>query len=82
MRSYVCPYLFVMCMDKLTHLILEVVDSGDWTPLKAFHNGPTVLHLVFADDLLLFGKATEKCFQCVNRTLKKLLFDVWTSCQH
>lgn len=53
------PYLFVLCMDKLTHLILEVINKEDWIPLKVCRNGPAMSHLMFADDLLLFGKATE-----------------------
>lgn len=63
------PYLFVLCMDKLTHLILDVVDKGGWIPIKDGRHGPTASHLMFVDDLLLFCKATEECFHCVHNTV-------------
>jgi len=52
------PYIFVMCMDKLSHIILQDVDEGKWIPMKASRNGPTISHLMFAYDMLLLGKAT------------------------
>ncbi|MCH80961.1 hypothetical protein A2U01_0001739, partial [Trifolium medium] len=55
----ISPYLFVLCMDKLSHLILHEVNRGKWCGIKAGRNGPMVSHLMFADDLLLFGEANE-----------------------
>lgn len=52
------PYIFVLCMDKLSHLISHAVDNGRWKPMRAGRNGPMVSHLMFAADLLLFGKAS------------------------
>jgi hypothetical protein len=63
------PYIFVLCMDKLTHLIAEAVDSGKWQPLRAGRSGPNISHLMFADDLLLFGKATEENMKAITDTL-------------
>ncbi|WJX55356.1 Protein DETOXIFICATION 41 [Trifolium repens] len=65
----ISPYLFVLCMDKLSHLICHAVDEGDWRTLRACRNGHLVSHLMFADDLLLFGEATEKQVQCTIRIL-------------
>jgi hypothetical protein len=61
----ISPYLFVLCMDKLSHLILHAVNRGEWKGIKAGRHGPTVSHLMFADDLLLFGEAQEGQMQCV-----------------
>lgn len=44
---------------------------GNWKPLKAGKNGPEVSHLMFADDLLLFGQATTSQMHCMRETLKK-----------
>jgi hypothetical protein len=63
------PYLFVLCMDKLSHLIAKEVDNREWIAMRAGREGPHVSHLMFADDLLLFGKATEKQMECTMRTL-------------
>ncbi|KAK2367897.1 hypothetical protein QL285_081140 [Trifolium repens] len=54
------PYLFVLCMDKLSHLIEESIESGKWKPMRAGRNGPLISHLIFVDDLLLFGQAVEE----------------------
>ncbi|PNY17666.1 ribonuclease H [Trifolium pratense] len=64
-------YLFVLCMDKLTHLIEEAVHNEDWIPLPAGRAGPEVSHLMFADDLLLFGKATDKQMRSTMNVLNK-----------
>lgn len=65
------PYLFVMCMDKLTHLIEEEVEASRWVPIRAGRSGPQVSHLMFADDLLLFGKATDATMTSVLNALNK-----------
>ncbi|WJX47132.1 hypothetical protein P8452_33857 [Trifolium repens] len=65
------PYLFVLCMDKLSHLIMHAADNSKWIGIKAGRAGPMVSHLMFADDLLLFGEATEKQMRCVTNTLNQ-----------
>ncbi|KAL6216513.1 hypothetical protein ACLB2K_009736 [Fragaria x ananassa] len=61
------PYLFVLCMEKLSHLIHAIVDAGKWKPVKA--SSPPISHLFFTDDLILFCKAS--CSQA--RSVKKCL---------
>lgn len=67
----VCPYIFVLCTDKLLHLIMQAVDKGDWRTIKAGKYGSVVSHLMFADDLLLFGEATTRQMQSVKSILNK-----------
>jgi hypothetical protein len=66
----ISPYLFVLCMDKLSHLIMHAVEEGRWNGIKAGRHGPVVSHLMFADDLLLFGEANERQMQCVMDTME------------
>lgn len=54
------PYLFVLCMEKLSHLIIDVVDNGHWDCLRTGRYGPKIPHLMFDGDVLLFGKASEQ----------------------
>jgi hypothetical protein len=61
----ISPYLFVLCMDKLSHIILQVVGEEKWKGIRAGRNGTMISHLMFADDLLLFGEANEKQMNCV-----------------
>ncbi|CAL8168851.1 unnamed protein product [Prunus armeniaca] len=53
------PYLFVLCIEKLSHIIFEDVRMGKWRPVKSSQAGPAVSHLFFADDLVLFAEATS-----------------------
>jgi hypothetical protein len=56
-------------MDKLSHLISHAVDEGRWKTMRAGRNGPLVSHLMFADDLLLFGEASTNQMKCVTDIL-------------
>lgn len=56
-------------MDKLSHLILHQVDIGKWISPRAGRNGPFISHLMFADDLLLYGRASVEQMQCVLQVL-------------
>ncbi|PNX92647.1 ribonuclease H, partial [Trifolium pratense] len=50
---------------------MHSVDVGEWRGIKAGRSGPMVSHLMFADDLLLFGEASEKQMRCVMNILNK-----------
>lgn len=52
------PYLFVLCMEVLSHQIEGAVICKEWVAVKSSKKGPAVSHIFFADDLLLFGKTS------------------------
>lgn len=52
------PYIYVICMERLTHLIENSIQIGAWKPKRASRNGPKLSNLAFADDLILFGEAS------------------------
>ncbi|KAK3230980.1 hypothetical protein Dsin_002861 [Dipteronia sinensis] len=52
------PYIFVLCMEKLSHLINQKLEEGAWKPVKVSRGGPGISHLSFIDDLILFGHAS------------------------
>lgn len=68
----VFPYLSVMCVDKLSHLKEWEVDMKKWHMFHMGRQGLMISHLMFADDLLLFGEATESQMKCVINTLNTL----------
>ena len=54
------PYLFLLCAKGLFALIQSVVDRGQMDSVKICKGGPRLSHLFFADDNLIFCKATLK----------------------
>ncbi|XP_028767839.1 uncharacterized protein LOC114725488 [Neltuma alba] len=67
----ISPLLFVLCIDKLSHLICDAVKDGSWKPVRVAKEGPSISHLMFADDILLFGAATEQQALCMMSCLNK-----------
>ncbi|CAL9013284.1 unnamed protein product [Prunus brigantina] len=63
------PYLFVLCIEKLSHMIADSVHKKNWKPVRSSQSGPFVSHLFFADDLILFSEASLKHARIMKRCL-------------
>ncbi|GMI71400.1 hypothetical protein HRI_000809300 [Hibiscus trionum] len=50
------PHLFVLAMERLSHLINHSVAQGSWDPFRFFRHGLVLSHVCFADDLILYTK--------------------------
>lgn len=46
------PYLFVLCLEKLSHMISALVQNRKWRLCKFARGAPVLSHLFFADDLV------------------------------
>ncbi|KAK4267368.1 hypothetical protein QN277_024155 [Acacia crassicarpa] len=64
------PYLFVICMEKLAHLIQEATHNGHWKPIRLSRRGPPISHLFFADDIMLFAEASMDQVEIINSCLQ------------
>lgn len=53
------PYLFVLCMKTLGHMISNLVAKRECKGIKITRSGPVLSHIFFADDLILFGETTH-----------------------
>jgi len=52
------PYLFIICAEAMSNLLFEAEQTG-WLPgVPSSPKGPSLNHLFFADDSLLFCRAT------------------------
>ncbi|GLT55618.1 hypothetical protein SLA2020_287230 [Shorea laevis] len=66
----ISPYIFILCMEYLSLLIEKECQQGSWTPIKASRRGPLFSHILFADDILLFSKATNLSTNAIKNTLE------------
>ena len=64
------PYLFNICLETLSHMINQACADSEWTPFWVGRKKVSVSHLMFADDLLLFGGVEEKTAFAVRDILK------------
>ncbi|CAL1355512.1 unnamed protein product [Linum trigynum] len=65
------PYLFVLCMERLSHRIDQAVRDKSWKPIKLSANGPALTHLFFADDLILFAEAGRSQVRIIKQCLEE-----------
>lgn len=56
-------------MEFLTKLIKGACIEHRWTPFYIHRNIITIFNLLFADDILLFGKANVKTVDALLKTL-------------
>ena len=52
------PYLFLLCAEGLLALIKAIVCNGSMEGIAICRGGPKLSHLFFADDSLIFCKAS------------------------
>ena len=64
------PYLFLLCVDGLSALIKSSVDSGFLEGIAVCRGSPKLSHLFFADDNLIFCKATLANCESLRRILE------------
>ncbi|CAA7030621.1 unnamed protein product [Microthlaspi erraticum] len=65
------PYLFVLCLERLCHLIEEAIDLKKWKPIQLSRGGPKISHVCFAYDLILFAEASVTQVQVIRQVLEK-----------
>jgi len=61
------PYLFILCMKKLSSAINNAMNQRNWEPIRINNTGSQLSHLLFADDVLLFIKAKSSQFKFVSK---------------
>ena len=60
------PFLFILVADAFSQMIQQRVNAKVLHGAKASRNGPEISHLLFADDSLLFTRATrQECLSIV-----------------
>lgn len=61
--------IFMLCIERLFHMINGVVEDHEWNPIQLSRGGPQLYYLAFVDDILLLGEAS--CSQ--DETIRNIL---------
>lgn len=64
------PFLFLIIMDILSSLVEQIVEEGSFTPM--YSATQAVSHLLFVDDVLIYGKANTPTLGDIHRCLSFL----------
>lgn len=64
------PALFVLCTEGLSHLLAKADIDGRINGVKFYDQGPSISHLLFADDSLFMCKAETNQAIALQRILK------------
>lgn len=74
------PYLFNLVMERRAYEIQKEVNVGHWKPIHIFRGGIGISHLFFAEDIMLFGEATDHqakiMMNCLNKFNKASGFKI------
>jgi hypothetical protein len=65
------PYLFILCQEVLSRIIDREHMIGNIKGIKMNMGGPDFTHVMFADDLMLFSKASSNEVLSLNSCLEK-----------
>ncbi|KAK9990720.1 hypothetical protein SO802_025705 [Lithocarpus litseifolius] len=70
-RDPLSPYLFILGQEILSRLIDHELKLKNINGIKTSISGPTITHVMYVDDIVLFLKASRKDAACLVRTLDK-----------
>lgn len=65
------PYLFILVMEAFSRLITHVEAQGLLEGIKISHSSPSISHIFFADDSLLFFKANPQSCASIKNIIKE-----------
>ena len=69
------PYLFIICAEGFSALLRQAESRRDILGLKIARTAPSISHLFFADDSLLFLQASERSLQSIQN-----IFSLYSEC--
>ena len=65
------PYLFILCQEVFLRLIDKEIAAGVISGVSMNRNGPAFMNVMYADDIMLFTKASNREVQALDACLEK-----------
>ncbi|KAA3464886.1 reverse transcriptase [Gossypium australe] len=65
------PYLFLFCGEGLSALMRMACQEGKITGAKVCRGSPSITHLMFADDCILFGEVSNRGVDALRNILQE-----------
>ncbi|KAF9593492.1 hypothetical protein IFM89_023604 [Coptis chinensis] len=65
------PYLFIICAEVLSLKLLELQSNSDYDGIKLARNCQPLTHLMYADDIIIYGKTDLKQAVDINKVLEE-----------
>ncbi|KAL4370540.1 hypothetical protein AHAS_Ahas06G0076000 [Arachis hypogaea] len=63
------PYLFILCAEVLSRLLIKAQNSEIIRGIRVARQAPQINHLFFADDSILFSRASDQDIQGIKEVL-------------
>jgi hypothetical protein len=63
------PYLFIICVDVLSNLLIKAQNENKIKGIKIAQGAPEITHLLFADDSLMFCRANIEEVNYINNII-------------
>ncbi|KAL9669875.1 hypothetical protein QQ045_007425 [Rhodiola kirilowii] len=67
----ISPYLFLICAEWFTYALNKYQEMGLIRGIRICQGAPTINHLMFADDYMLFIKATNNSLSWIRSILRR-----------
>ncbi|KAK1436726.1 hypothetical protein QVD17_02508 [Tagetes erecta] len=64
------PFLFILGMEALSCMFNKAVETNLFKGCKLPNNGPSISHLLYADDALIVGEGNLSNVRCMTRLLR------------
>jgi hypothetical protein len=65
----ISPYLFILCTEGLSCLLQKKEFQGELQGIKNGRLGPSITHLLFADDSIFFARSDSRSVDALHQTL-------------
>uniref|UniRef100_A0A803P7K6 Reverse transcriptase domain-containing protein n=1 Tax=Cannabis sativa TaxID=3483 RepID=A0A803P7K6_CANSA len=72
----ISPFLFLLCHDVLSRLLLRAENRGDIKGISIARGATPISHLMFVDDTMIFARTSKQAARCISECIHK--YEQWS----